>query len=484
MLSRLRSRLAQTSLRARLTAWNTLAVLLLTVITLVAARFAARTTLYAAADAELRASANEVALAVRDLQPDLEAIVAELRRKAASNEERGWFMHLLTETGVTVWKSDDCPETVLSFPPSDLDRLETVRQVGPYRYVRRQLDRKAGPALLVRVGTYTTGLDESLSGLMRVLAPLGGLICLLTPLVAYGLAVRSTQPVNAILAAAKRLSPTRLGDRLPERGTDDELDRLSHTINTLLDSVARHVDRQEQFVADAAHELRGPLAALQGSMEVALARGDLPADQHEAYTDMLEAARHLSKVANDLLILAEVGEHRGPRFGPAVDLAMIVRQAVAMFSGVAEEKGVRLNVQADDPTRARCDPDDVRRLVSNLLDNAIRFTPEGGRVEVRTVAAGPTAMVTLTDTGPGIAPDDLERVFDRFYKVDRARTRGSGARSGGLGLAICRSIAESYGGTISIASRVGTGTTVTVRLPAEPAALPEGPQTAAAQPAP
>jgi signal transduction histidine kinase len=484
MLSRLRSRLARTSLRARLTAWNTLVVLLFTIVTLAAARFAARTTLYAAADAELRASATEVALAIRDLQPDLEAVVDEFIRKAESHEERGWFMHLLTEDGMSIWKSDDCPEAISSFPPSDLDRVETVRQVGHFRYVRRRVDRRDGSALLVRVGTYTTGLDESLSGLIRVLVPLGGFICLLTPLVAYGLAVRSTQPVNAILGIAHRLSPTRLGDRLPERGTDDELDRLSQTINRLLDAVAHHMEQQEQFVADAAHELRGPLAALQGSMEVAITRDDLPADQHEAYTDMLEAARHLSKVANDLLLLAELGQSAESRQVPAVDLARIARQAVTMFSGASEDRGIDLELRVDGTVDVRCDPEDLRRLLSNLLDNAVRFTPRGGTVQVRTVAAGSTAILTVRDTGTGIVPADLERVFDRFFKADRARTHGGGSRSGGLGLAICRSIAEACGGTISITSRVGTGTTVTVRLPAEPAPLPEGPQTAAAQPAP
>ena len=469
MRSRLSSRLSKTSLRARLTAWNTLAVLLFTVVTLWAARFAARATLYAAADAELRASATEAALAIRDLQPDLDAVVAEFARKSLSNEARGWFMHLLTESGETIWKSDHCPETVSSFPPSDLDREETVRQVGHYRYVRRRVDQAGDQALLVRVGTYTTGLDEGLTGLMRVMAPLGAIICLLTPLVAYWLAVRATRPVNAILRTAGRLSPTKLGDRLPERGTDDELDRLSHTINELLDSVALHVDRQEQFVADAAHELRGPLAALQGSMEVALASGTLPVEQQEAYTDMLEAAKHLSKVANDLLILAEAGQPAARRHHVAVDVAAIAAQAVAMFSGAAEDRGIHLQMHIDGHADARCDPEDIRRLVSNLLDNAIRFTPRGGRVEIRAVSAGPTTTLTVADTGSGIAAADIDRVFDRFFKADPARTHGAGVRSGGLGLAICQSIVESYGGTISIASRIGEGTTVTVRLPAEPA---------------
>jgi two-component system heavy metal sensor histidine kinase CusS len=272
--------------------------------------------------------------------------------------------------------------------------------------------------------------------------------------------------MGAMLRTAERLSPSRLGDRLPVRGTSDELDLLARTINGLLDSVAQHVDKQEQFVADAAHELRGPLAALQSSMEVALARDDLPLDQQETLSDMLDAARHLSKVANDMLLLAESGNPAEPHDHLVIDLTLVARQAVAMFSGVAEERGITLTISADQPAETLANPVDLRRLLSNLLDNAIRFTPSGGAVDVRTVAAGETVTLEVADTGMGIAPRDLEHVFDRFFKADPARTHGSGIRSGGLGLSICRSIADSCGGTIGIASRVGEGTTVTVRFPA------------------
>jgi HAMP domain-containing protein len=251
--------LGKTSLRTRLTAWNALVVLLMTVCTLTAVRVAARATLYDDADVELRAAAQEVVMAIQDLHPDMRAVTAEMQRKAESHAQRGWFLQLLTESGTTIWKSRYCPNEVASFPPSNLDREELVAQVGPYRYVRLRLPRVGETALHVRVGTYTTGLDDRLTGLMRSLLAVGTLLCLVTPLVGYWLARQATRPVAAILDAAARLSPTRLDDRLPLRGTGDELDQLSSTINRLLDAVAMHVARQEQFVADAAHELRGRL---------------------------------------------------------------------------------------------------------------------------------------------------------------------------------------------------------------------------------
>lgn len=465
--------LRSATLRTRLTLWNAAVVLLLLAVTLVVVRISARATLYEDADAELRAASGEIALAIQELGDNEVAIVGELRRKADSHEQRGWFMQMLTADGRTVWKSEHCPADVANFPPADVDRVVTVRQVGHYRFVRTRVDRPTGAAYLVRVGTYTTGLDESLATLMRILGLVGGGLALAAPLVAWWLAGRATRPIATMLRTAGRLSPTRLGDRLPVRGSSDELDLLANTINGLLDSVAGHIDRQEQFVADAAHELRGPLAALQSSLEVTIGQEQLPDDQRESLTDMLEATRHLSKVANDLLLLAESGAAVKPGDLTTVDVAGLVRQTAAMFSGVAEERGLVLRVETSQPAHSRANPIDLRRLLSNLVDNAIRFTPREGSIDIRVAPAGAATILTIADTGAGIAAQDLEHVFDRFYKADPARTHGAGGRSGGLGLSICRSIVESCGGTIGIASRVGEGTVVTVRLPAtEQAATP------------
>ena len=207
-----------TSLRTRLTLWNTAVVILLTTVTLLIVRFSARSVLYADCDAELRAASREIALAVQELSGDAAPLVAELRRKAASHEERGWFLHLLTLDGATVWKSDHCPADVVNYPPKDVEQVEVVRQVGHYRYVRNRIDRPSGESYLVRVGTYTTGLDDSLAGLIRLLTGMGLGLSLITPFAAYWLAGRATQPMGAMLRTAERLSPSRLGDRLPIKG--------------------------------------------------------------------------------------------------------------------------------------------------------------------------------------------------------------------------------------------------------------------------
>jgi len=455
------------SLRARLTLWNTALVLLMTVSSLLTARFVARATLYDDADAELRAGAEEVVLALGDLYPDIDAVVAQIRRLARSHEQRGWFVHFLTEDGRTVWKSDHCPNEVAQFKPTNLDKPENIVQLGPYRYVRLRIAEPGHPTYHVRVGTYTTGLDEKLTSLVRQLSLAGGFLLLLTPLIGWWLARRATRPVAEILHTADQLRPTRLGDRLPARGTRDELDRLSSTINRLLDQVAGHVDRQRQFVADAAHELRSPLAAMQSALEVATSRDRTADSYRKTIDDALQECRHLARLTNDLLLLAEGESDASATNLGEVDVAAIVRQASEMFAGVAEEHGIRLEARADGAIRVRGDARQLQQLCSNLLDNAVRFTPSGGRVSIGLAADRGTgrALLTVEDSGCGIDAELLPRVFDRFFQADAARDRSDPNRGGGLGLAICKAIVERHGGTIGVESRRNAGTTFSVRLP-------------------
>lgn len=457
---------ALSTLRGRLTLWNTGIVLLMTLASLLAARLVARRTLYDDADAELRAGVQEVVLALADLYPDIDAVIKQIRRIAASHEQRGWFVHFLTEDGGLLWKSDHCPDAVVNFPPSRLDREENIVQVGPYRYVRHRIARPGLPVYHVRVGTYTTGLDDRLTFLVRQLAIVGFALLLLTPLAGWWLARRATRPIADILHSADHLRPTRLGDRLPVHGSRDELDRLSLTINGLLDNVADHVDRQRQFVADAAHELRGPLAAMQSSLEVAASKERSVADYRTAIDAALEECRRLSRLTNELLVLAE-GESQAGATPGDVDLAALARQMAGIFEAVAEERGIRLEVEAGAAVRVRGDVRQLRQVCSNLLDNAIRFTPSGGRIDVAASIdeQAREACLIVSDTGRGIDERLLPRVFDRFFQAETGRDRSDPTRGGGLGLAICRAIVEGHRGSISVTSKPGLGSTFTVRLP-------------------
>lgn len=454
------------SLRVRLTIWNTLVALLMVLACIAAVRFSARAALEHEADAVLRGECTEIALATAALLPDRTALVDVLRRKADSHAERGWFSHLLNEEGETIWRSERCPDVVATFPPQRKDRPENVVQLPGYRYVRRRIEVPRDSPLHVRIGMSTVGLEASLLTVTRLLVPVGLSLALLTPLAGYWLALRATLPVAGILRTAEGLRPTRLGDRLAVHGTGDELDALSLTINRLLDDVADHVGRQRQFLADAAHELRGPLTAIRSGLEVAVSRPRTAPEYRDAIGVVLDETTQLAKLTNDLLQLAEADDESIVETA-TVDLAVLARQAIAMFSGAAEERGIDLQYVPGPPALARGDAGQFRRVIGNLLDNAIRFTPPAGNVRVALAASSDAGCVVLEvrDTGVGIAAADVSRVFDRFFKADPARSRG-GDRGGGLGLSICRAIVERHGGAISLTSEPGRGTVVSVRLEA------------------
>lgn len=467
------------TLRLRLTLWNTAVVLTALLATLAAVLLSARAALFREADAVLSGEVAEIVLAIRDLHPDTQAVIEELRRKAVGHQQRGWFTELLDANGTTLWASDGCPADVIRFqgpPPTDRVSSNTeLVQVGDYRFAWQKVDTPSHAPLSVRIGMSTTYLDEDVNDLARLLAVIGALAALLTPLGGFWLAVRATQPIAEILRAAARLEPTRLTDRLPVRGTNDELDRLASTVNRLLDQIARHVGRQESFIADAAHELRGPLAAIRNTLEMAASPRQSADTVARMLDDAIEQASQLTKLANDLLVLAEATDDAAVRDSTPVDLRRVAADIVDMFSGVAEEAGITVSCEDRCGDAAGVQVAGIstrlREVTSNLVENALRFTPRGGSIRVAVDAnpADRTVTLTVEDTGSGIAESDVARVFDRFYQASAARDRRDGRRGGGLGLAICKAIVEAHGGTIDLQSQpAGSSsgwTRVTVRLP-------------------
>jgi heavy metal sensor kinase len=461
------------SLRVRLTLLNSAAVLLAMLILLFAVRVGVRSALFNETEQTLLGEVREVAMLLDEFHPNSDDVVAsrdlliaEMKRKASSHRDRSWFLQLL-DGKHTLWASENCPPEILNFP-LDETVTETVKHQGRNRWARRRIDTHGGNQLYVRIGMPNAVIEKDVDNLTWFLLPIGIGFTLLTPLAGYWLALRATQPIAGILKTAEKLKPTKLGDRLMTRGTNDELDQLSVTINRLLDQVARHVERQQQFVADAAHELRGPLAAMQNTLEVATANNRSLDSYQGTIEEALGETRHLTKLTNDLLLLAEVGNSLGSVFNEACDLGDVTRQTAAMFGGTAEERSIELTIQTSGEAIVRGDERQLRQVISNLVDNSLRFTPDGGRIDlsVESNQATHEAIVTVADSGRGVEPEHLEQVFDRFFQADAARDRSDIKRGGGLGLSICRSIIERHGGRISLDSPgVGLGATVRVIVP-------------------
>jgi heavy metal sensor kinase len=278
------------------------------------------------------------------------------------------------------------------------------------------------------------------------------------------IAGRSLRPVELITKKANEIGAQRLGERLPLRGTGDELDRLAETLNRMLERVEDHVRRVRQFTADASHELRSPLAVLRGNAEVVLARQRTADELRTTIEQSLEHYDRLTRIADDLLLLAkgDAGELRVAR--EPLRLADAIRDVVDLYGPLAEERGIALRAELNGDVLIRGDQTYLRQLLSNLIDNAVKYVGNDRHVTVTMGGSGDITQITVADDGPGIPPEHLPHVFDRFYRADQARS-GRGPRGCGLGLPICRMIVEAHGGTIRIESQPGHGTVVVVSLP-------------------
>jgi two-component system, OmpR family, heavy metal sensor histidine kinase CusS len=251
-----------------------------------------------------------------------------------------------------------------------------------------------------------------------------------------------------------------------------DLGKLAGTFNAMLDRLEEAFARLGQFSADIAHELRTPLSNLRSEVEVALQR-ERPADEYaRVLGSCLEESVRLSGLVETLLFLARAEQPSAQIQRTTVDVAAELKLVRDFFEPAAAEAGVDLKVEADLPIHLQADRTLLQRALSNLIANALTYTPKGGKVTLRTRARDDAIEVSVADTGAGIPEQHLPHIFDRFYRADAARSNGAGHV--GLGLAIVASIARLHGGTVHAASHPGRGTTITLDLPARPPPLSTG----------
>ncbi|HET8598781.1 MAG TPA: HAMP domain-containing sensor histidine kinase [Segeticoccus sp.] len=268
-------------------------------------------------------------------------------------------------------------------------------------------------------------------------------------LIAWWLIGRTLHPVESLRSGAERISGQNRDERLPVPHSADEIHDLAVTLNDMLDRLATTRARQQQFVADAAHELRSPLASMRTQLEVAQhlgEGGELPAE-------LLQDVARLTALVDDLLVLARLDAVERPHAAPeSFDLRALVTDLLSRYAGAR----VPVSLTPGAPTYVRADPEEVRRIVTNLLDNAVRHANSG--VAVAISVAGHLGEVTVSDDGPGIPPEERERVFERFARLDDARSRDAGGT--GLGLAIARELARRSGGDVSLDGEPAEGSVV------------------------
>ncbi|NOZ22593.1 MAG: HAMP domain-containing protein [Planctomycetes bacterium] len=274
---------------------------------------------------------------------------------------------------------------------------------------------------------------------------------------------KTLERVGSIIRSTERITEGNLKERLRLSGTRDELDDLCITLNKMISRLEGLLEQASQFAADVSHELRTPLTVMAGELEVTLQHGKSEADYRNALESSLEEIARLVKIADDLLTLERVGAERGHIEFHEVDLKKLLKKIHEDIRILAESKEIEFKLDPLPGITIMGDQHTLTRLLINLVDNAAKYTDPGGTITLSLAKDEEFANITVADTGIGIPQEDIPKIFDRFYVVDKSR---SGAVAGtGLGLSMCKAIAEMHEGHIRVESYEGKGSRFTVRLP-------------------
>lgn len=309
-----------------------------------------------------------------------------------------------------------------------------------------------------------TDFHDSIDGLAAKLSSGVLLVLWMAVLGGYFLAGRALLPIRKITDKAASITASSLSERLPVVNPDDEIGHLAKVFNELLARLETSFELLKRFTSDASHELRTPLTSIKSAGEVALQNANDDNIYREAIGSMLEETDRLTNLADQLLTLARGDSLKyQPEFAET-DVSKLAKDVTAELQVLAEEKGIEVKFDGNNPLIAKVNPIPLRQAVMNVVHNSIQYTPENGKVEVRVFAVGEdTVRIEVSDSGPGIPEELREKVFERFYRVDKARSGSTGGT--GLGLAIAKWGVEAQGGKIEFCDKEGAGSLLRITIP-------------------
>lgn len=458
------------SLAFRLTLWYAVIFFASAVIAFFYFYYAIVGLLQTRTDEDLAAQVQAFAQVMR--AEGLEAVRREAVREAQAAGERKVFVRLLSRFGtefaasnMSYWTEVGVDsEAVRELLASGRPVYETL-WLAERRESIRIVYASLGPGVIIQQGRSLTAESRVVEAYRRTFAATMGVLLLFATAGGWLMARRTLAGAGGIARAARRISEGDLQMRAPVTGRGDEIDQLADTLNHMLDRIQTLVTGIREMTDNIAHDLKGPITRVRGLAEVTLTTAGTLEDYEQMAASTVEECDRLLHMINTMLAISRTEAGVADGACTPVDLAALVRDACGLFQSAAEDQGLALMCRAPERLEIRGEAPMLQRLVANLLDNAIRYTPAGGRVEVTLeapAAPGQPVRLQVRDTGAGIAPEDLPHVFDRFYRGDPSRsTSGTG-----LGLSLVRAVAQAHGGRVTAASRPGAGSTFTVELPA------------------
>jgi heavy metal sensor kinase len=400
-----------------------------------------------------------------------EAYVARQTKDWYEPEINDRFIRITRADGTLVYVSG-APKDA-SFDPAEVPLLSPSPKTEFYRKLKLSggntllvaalnFRSSGNPDYLVEFGALLDPVETMLNHLFLQLAlglPLGVI------LIAGGgflLLRRALTPVEQITRAAEQITQHNLSGRLPVAPTGDELEQLSVSLNRMIARLDEAFQNSKRFVADASHDLRTPLTILRGELESFAADSRLTAEMRDRVGSMLEEAMLLSKIVEQLFLLSRLDAGEARAEWTCFDLAELAQTTASQMSLLAEDKGISISCDTDQPIRVEGDRVRLKQVVVNLLDNAIKYTPEKGAVQLRVRGLNGQAVLEVIDNGMGIPAEALPHIFERFYRVDK--TRSGESESAGLGLAIVKSICAAHGAEVEAQSGVGRGSCFRLKM--------------------
>lgn len=465
------------TLAFRLTAWYVLAGLVLVVFATASLYFLLVTELEKSTDLFLADKVNVLRTMLRERPDDWDALREEIELESAARRYQQFYIRLLDEKNVSVLTTPEMEE--------QLDLLQLTAQTQGRPEHAERMKGKNGRTFFVmsaaaavggsaQTDTVEVAVDVSQQEALlaryrdRFWVILMGTLAIF-PLVGYQIARRGIRPVREMATTARHISSTNLHERIQPEGYPSELASLAATFNKMLDGLEESFERISRFSADIAHDLRTPVNNIRGEAEVALARARTLDEYREVLGSCLEEAVRLSDLIGDLLFLARAESPLAHLQRESINVGELLSGIREYYEAPAADRGVFLSTAVPtEPVIAQLDRTLLQRAVGNLVSNALAHTPPGKSVVLGASVEPAGVRIEVSDAGVGIPPEALPRVFDRFFRVDESRSQASGGT--GLGLAIVQSIMLLHGGNVQIASKVGQGTQVTLRVPLSPAA--------------
>ncbi len=425
--------------------------------------------LYSVADDALTAQIEDVTHFLKS-QKKKNMTLPKLREEASEEyvlEHSGDFLQIYDGDGNSIYRAPALEQNgfvpvvpVVAKSPS----FQNVWLGGkPFRFVTQRIEVN-GRFYTVLTGVPTDQIIATLSLFRRYLLMLAPLLLLAAASGGYWLSRKALSPVDAITRTARSIGGSNLGDRLEKLGTGDELQRLSDTLNEMLARIEGAFLRVTQFTADASHELRTPISLIRTEAEIALRKSRGNEEYREALRHVLLEAERTSTLVEELLTIARADSGRENLQLTLLDLRSTIGETAKEWRQLVESRNLQLTQAIPDcdlPVLA--DRMSLQRLLAILLDNAVKYTPSPGVVELRLERRDDKAVITVRDSGIGIAEQDQARIFERFYRADKARSRALGGA--GIGLAIADWIVQQHRGSIAVQSSIGDGSSFIVSLP-------------------